>query len=468
MSEVSCDLLDLAFYASFYSLSAIKDDPVKLREHFLTIGKQKGYFPNKDYADIAIAKVISFDGEIYANLNIAFDNMTLSLRKARKMETVPHCLAHYYDPVHGNLYHFKHVSRVANELELVKHVSKWEKLYSDLMNAVEFNEQFYSMFYEIPAHIETRNQLFMHWLKHSMHIGHLPSKKYLQQDNSVIVDVQRILNQHHIDMHYIESVSRGVMEMYAGTVLKLDLGNVKDASKMLYLLFNAGEKMRIYFNESEYVATVQRKRDQFADATEKVKLDNYKTTIEKAESAYAKELAIAKSSAFKLKDTLLVKISVDGVADNMRMLKHIVSDQFIEQFEKSHNVQSLVRSEAGAEADASKVNDTVCIQIVKKVLNNLKFEKLDDLNCGAVKQFVVSFLFNLLIKMRSDKTEKQLSKEEYLELVKVKSIAVLEAVYQLIGVVFTSEALKKDIEFIIANKQFIKLYKLSSMVLTLF
>lgn len=463
MSDVSCDSLDLAFYASFYSLSAIKDDAVKLREHFLTIGKKKEYFPNKAAADVAIAKVISFDGEIYANLNIAFDNMNHSLRHARSMETVPHCLDHFYNPDHGNLYHFKHVSRVCNELELVKHASKWEKLHMDLMKAVEFDEQFYAMFYEIPAHINTRNELFMHWLRTTMHIGHLPSKKYLAHEASVVVDVQRVLNQHHVDMHYIESVAKGVMEMYAGTVLKIDLGSVKDASKMLFLLFNVGEKMRVYFNESEYLSTVQRKRDQFNDATEKVKLNSYKAVIEKAEVAYAKELALAKSSATKMKDVPLVKIGVDSIADNMRMLKHIVSDQFIEQFEKSHHMQPIVRGES----DKEKVKDHVCIQIVKKVLNNLKFEKLDDLNSGSVKQFVVSFLFNLLLKLRSDKNEKPLSKEEYIELVKAKSIAVLEQVYQAIGVVFSAESLKKDIEFIIANKQFIKLYKLSSMVLTL-
>lgn len=431
--------LDPVFYAEFFGLSHLGDDVVKIAEHYLAVGKPNNYVANKEQMEYALTRLLGFDASLYGSVNLAWN-----FKQVLKNMLTPadkYGLTHFFGS-EGNLL-CRPVERVYNEVGLNAFNNKWNELYIEIDKHFEFDETFYKSFYCVPESITTRLELFEHWLKHSLFEGHSPNLKWVGT-NAFIFELTKVLQRMNIDLNYITNTYLEPMKAHA-LANNVDTGALSNMELSLFLFLNVGKQLRVFFNEPERKLYVEVNQKKYVDAIEVIKKGKQLEQMGVVAQSYAKDMQKVKRAERAFKDGKLVKTSVALLKKNVKI---VTSDNFIAMFKKYNAIP-----------EATPLVDVIG-KLIKHVLHNVEKGSAGELNNLDVKNFATSVIFNVFIKDRKDKNE-------YMAFVKATAKDVLHVVFDELQVPFTIESLVQDIEFLITNKQLIKLYKIATIVSTL-
>lgn len=438
---------DPKFYRDFYGLSvADYADDAKLYEFYCAKGKDLGHVANAVELKQRVAALIGFDADVYSQVNLSFDNKPLKAKFSAPPAVGPvaHYVDHYFGEVGGNLYINKR-QRLCNTNDLAAFNNVWAAIFCDVDAAVKFDEHFYVSMYDIPAELNTRMAAFMHWLTAGVFMGYVPNASYFAVGKSMVGDINAVLCAHGVDMDYIEKQDGKLMAAYCKDSGIVVPANMSSIAKNLFLFFNAGQKIRIYFNAAECDATQTAHKEMYAAAVKQVKEQPgaFEAMKAKAEAAYAKMAAELKRKELAFKNVAIPAINASQL-NSIKMLREIVSADFIECFAKCNGIASA--------ADLKEqVVKLLCQRLMKKATD------VDSAEVPAFKEFVLNVVYNMFA---NDK-KKAMSKEEYIKFIKDFAADVLV----LLGSKQVRDAIIADLAFLIENKKIIKLGKIAIAVI---
>lgn len=429
--------LDCKFYTSFYEdLSSLADSTeLKINEHYLMIGKAQGRVANKKELDDMIASIVRFDYDVYKNTNLSFQlDKTLNV-------SFPglDCMNHYYNETTGNLY-INNRFRVLNNNDIKVVLNEWDGIYQKIFNLVNFDLFFYKSFYEIPASITTLQDLKIHWLKNGLFSGQKPNLKSLNENTNIIGNIQSLLiKEFNLDMSYLLGYKSVMLDYASKHNIVVPSSLVDETNVLLYLFFNTGYQLRLFFSQNEYDVYKSERIQQYNSAVNAIKSLNQKVALDMAVKSYA----IQDLKLSKVKLVAVVPIMKDAFS-NIISLSNVIklsNEDFLNCFKKIYNVQDLM-------------------EVIKLIVSHeLSNYLLPELNSMEVKILVTSLVYNTYIQ---DKVDAGI----YASFVKDKSIEILTLLFKDAGLADFETVLAQDVAFVIDNKKVIKLSYLKNKALS--
>jgi hypothetical protein len=423
--------LDCAFYKSFYSDVSSLPDSMSVNEHYLNVGKREGRMANAAELHELIAQLTHFDQNVYINANLAFNLHKTLGEQFSDLSVKQKSIEHYYGET-GNLNTCSRF-RVMNNNDLTHMTNVWESIYNKIFDSVHFNGLFYHTFYAIPTGITNLRDLQIHWLKQGVFEGQMPNLDSLNKNMDVIGSIQVLLmQQFHLDMAFIASYKGDMVNFMKRN--SIPIIEMADENRLLLFLFlNTGYKLRLFFNANDKAQCVEKRRNQYNDAIESIKKGTYKKKLDANNKAYdAESIALMKASCKRDSVPIIPNNFADiiSVKNIIKLSNPIVIDCYM----KLYKMDSLI---------------DVIITMVKNELKN-SLEPI--VNSMELKILVTSVVYNVFIK---DKVDSIL----YKGLVKEKSVEILNVIFKEYGIVdeSTLAALEQDVEYLMQNKQVIKL-----------
>lgn len=428
--------LDCKFYTSFYEdLSSLADSTdLKINEHYLMIGKIQGRAANKKELDDMIASIVRFDYDVYKNTNLSYEldktlnNTFLNLD----------CMEHYYNETTGNLYKCNRF-RILNNNDIKIVLNEWEGIYKKIFDLVDFDLFFYKSFYEIPASITTLQDLKIHWLKNGLFSGQKPNLKSLNENINIIGNIQSLLiKEFNLDMTYLSSY-KSIMMDYAVKHNIVVPSSLDETNVLLYLFFNTGYQLRLFFSQNEYDVYKSERIQQYNSAVVAIKSLNQKLALDMAVKSYAlQDLKLSKVKSVEV--IPIIKEAFSNIISLSNIIK-LSNEDFLNCFKKIYNVQDLM----------------VAIKLI--VSHELTNYLSPELNSMEVKILVTSLVYNTYIQDKVDS-------EIYASFVKDKSIEILTLLFKDAGLTDFETVLAQDVAFVIDNKKVIKLSYLKNKALS--
>lgn len=430
--------LDCAFYRSFYSDVSSLPDNMSVNEHYLNVGKREGRVSNATELHELVAQLTNFDQSVYINANLAFNLQKTLGEQFPDLSVKQKSIEHYYGAT-GNLNTCTRF-RVLNNNDLTQISNLWESIYNKIFESVHFNPLFYHTFYAIPAGITNVRDLQLYWLKQGVFAGQMPNLDSLNNNVDVIGAIQVLLiQQYHLDMAYIASYKSDMVNYMKRNSLPME--EMADENRMLLFLFlNTGYKLRLFFNENERNLCMEKRRKQYDEAIESIKKGVYKKKLESNAKAYDAESVILMKAKPKKEIVPLVPNNFADIISVKNIIK-LSNPVVVECYMKLYKMESLT---------------DVVITMVKNELKNC-LEPI--VNSMELKILVTSVVYNVFIK---DKVDSLL----YKGLVKEKSVEILIAIFKEYGIEdeSTLAALVQDVDYLMQNKQVIKLSYVANMM----
>lgn len=421
--------LDCKFYTSFYPdlASLVGCTELEINEHYLTIGKAQGRVANQAELDVLVASMLRFDTDVYSSINLSFaldKTLKASFPKAN-------WLNHYYNPQNGNLF-VNNRFRVMNHNDLRMVSNRWDEIYEKIYRAVDFNLIFYRSFYEIPAGINMLQDLKRSWLENGIFAGQKPNLKALNENINVLGNIQTLLmNEYQLDMAFLGAYKNIMMDYAAKHAIVVPPALTDENSILLFLLFNTGYQLRLFFNQNEYDRHKEERIKQYNDAIAAIKAMTYKPMLDAAAKAYAvKDLQLSKVKA--IVDVPIVKDEFSNIISLMNVVR-LSNEDFLNCFKKISGIQD----------DLAAVIKLIVLHELTNCVN-------PELNSMEVKILVASLVYNIFIANKTDSAE-------YAKFVQDKSVEILTAMFKEKGLTDFETVLVQDIALVLESKKVVKM-----------
>ncbi len=452
------EVFDGKFYRDFYGLSPdeFKDDS-KIYEQYHQVGKSKGRVVNKEQLNAAISKILNFNSELYSNINLSFDHKNTVLKKFKL--NASSSVDHFFS-AGGNLTGINR-ARILNDNDLIAYNNRWLQLETAVDAAVKFDMEFYANMYDIPDSTGSRRDLFLHWLTRAVFVGELPSEMYLDAAKRAHLfnDLLAVLMEAGVDVNFVMQNYMDVMAAYCVANEIVVPGALTPLQKMMFLLFNSGQKLRVFFNAAEQSAYVASNSAAYADAIAQIKADAQEDAARMASVGYSKRAAelerdkrriVFKNAPFELKPV--------GALKSLKSMRTFASDSFISMFAACNKLSGAVAGAvSGAAADVADRERMLSDYVSVIAVRELKKCAGLDITSMDFKNFVLDLVYNVF---SFKKIAGAAGKSEYNEFILQKTIGILSALYQSRALSGFEDVLFADIKFLIENKRILKLGKI--------
>jgi hypothetical protein len=433
--------LDCNFYVSFYDdLENLKGkNAVDVNEHYINIGQSQGRVANKNELNDVVCKIIHFDSNTYSTANLSNDNVSNYKSKNPNMAD-GEWLNHFYNEPFGQLYRSNTI-KIQNGNDLKKNANKWESMYIEIFNEIKFNANFYRSFYVLPAGVQNTRELKLNWLKNGLFNKEYPNIMYLNNNDNMIGVVQIILiSKFGLDMAYLSGIRNEMHEYARANNISIPQGLVDETSILLFLFLNTGYQLRVFFNQNERKTYMDSCKLLYTNAIKSVKTLSQTTALGESNKEYvATSLQLAQAKQFV--GVPIVKYVFSEINSLINIIK-LSNELYINCSKKIYSSEDLT---------------TVTNKIIRHEISNYDNPIINSMD---FKIFVMSLVYNIFI------LNKGTDKEAYKNLVKTKSTELLTPLLNEAGVSDFSVTLEQDLDYILNNKQVIKLSYFKNVVMS--
>lgn len=429
--------LDPAFYKKLYHL----DDSVDIFNHYNTIGNHKNLIPNEHVLSNIMAEVLNLNVDVYRENSsvdlkhtIGQNNPTMGNK-----EMISHFFGNLLDDVEvktGQLVMIP-IQRLVNSIELVEFNTKWDRLLVELFNYLRFDSEFYMMFYKIEDMSQQDSQKIMvNWLKHYIQRNYFTNEHYMNEDANMSNVVGKFLHDKNIDVNYIYKTYGSFITFPA---------DLNECDKANYLFFNFGKKHKFFWNNQERVDYMNMHAQAMTQCLSFIReMKQYDSKmIAQNKGLFQAKLNTAIVVSESIPKPRKLDQHVDTLWQNVKLLKKITNNANIELFNR-----------------INKTNER--LDILENVLVNMfKLNEMpENINAMSVKNFILSFIYNVHLAEKTDKVQ-------YMELVVEMAIVFIEALFTKHNIDFVAETIRSDLGFLINSKKVIKFTKLSIQLILL-
>lgn len=429
--------LDCAFYVQFYDDLALNpSDILAINEHYLTTGKRQGRVANRDELNRNLAAILHFNKEIYANANLSYrlrENLVTAWGQINWMD-------HFYAEGTGNLYIHPRL-RVRNELELMEHANKWDALFAELVKATDLDLMFYRNYYDVPDSITNTRDLQLYIIKMGIFLGQKPNLSYLSNTKNAISDIQSaLISKMGVDMSWLATNKPLMMEYMESHQLQVPASVTADENSLLLFLFlNTGYQLRVFSNMAEKDAYIADRSGEYKAAIAAVKALKQVDALAASTIEYGKGM-IKAAKHIPMIGLPLVKLPFEQILNTLNLIK-LTSDVYVACFKQTHGLELV---------------DAVILAMVQ---HELRGYVNPSMNSMEVKKLVMCLVYNLNI-------EDKLDSKMYADFVKTKSIDLLTQLLTSAGIQDFAASLEQDVNFIIQNKEIVKMCSLKYALLS--